>query len=124
MVLDGMELLDISHASGDQELTKGLLGDIWKRSELTGEAGKKMADCFQHFPGGQGEASGLFVQLGAMVEAYMTWSLNQGGVGGKGFFDSDGQHTWEEQQRGCDGVGTKLLSVLVLDVFCTAVKPA
>ncbi|KAI5992259.1 hypothetical protein EDC04DRAFT_2911220 [Pisolithus marmoratus] len=54
-----------------------------------------------------------------MAEAYMAWSLNQRGAGGKGFFDLDEQCAQEEQQKKCDGMDTKLLSVLILDVFCT-----
>ncbi|KAI6094065.1 hypothetical protein EDD16DRAFT_1688336, partial [Pisolithus croceorrhizus] len=35
MILDGTEPLEVSHAGGEfQELTRGLLGDFWKRSEL------------------------------------------------------------------------------------------
>ncbi|KAI6013624.1 hypothetical protein BKA83DRAFT_4473946 [Pisolithus microcarpus] len=52
-----------------------------------------------------------------MAEAYMAWSLKQRGARDRGFFDSDEQHTREEQQRKCNGVDTKLLSILVLDVF-------
>lgn len=48
----------------------------------------------------------------------MAWSFKRRGAGGKGFFDSDEQRRREEQQNKCDGANTKLLSVLVLDVFC------
>ncbi|KAI5990606.1 hypothetical protein EDD15DRAFT_2388740 [Pisolithus albus] len=53
------------------------------------------------------------VQLEAMTEAYMAWSLNQRGASRRGFFDSDERRTREEHQR-CDGVDTKLLSTLIV----------
>jgi len=48
----------------------------------------------------------------------MAWSFSQKSAGRKGFFDSDERRTREEQHGKCDNVHTKLLSVLVLDVFC------
>ncbi|KAI6041993.1 hypothetical protein EDC04DRAFT_2878686 [Pisolithus marmoratus] len=109
MVLDGMELLDVSHAGGEfQELTRGLLGDFWKSTSQ--EVRAKRLDYHMFWD--------RSTKHTAAFKAYMAWPLDQGGVGGKGFFDSDVQHTWEEQQRRCDGVDAKLLSVLALDVFC------
>ncbi|KIK10472.1 hypothetical protein PISMIDRAFT_20366 [Pisolithus microcarpus 441] len=117
MVLDGTEQLDVSHAGGEfQELTSELLGEFWKSTSQ--EVRAKRPD-YRTFRDRSAKQTAAFsVQLDVMTEAYMAWSLNQGGAGGKGFFDSDERRTWEEQQGKCDGVDTKLLSVLVLDVFC------
>ena len=60
--------------------------------------------------------------MGAMVEAYMAWSLSQKSMGGNGFFDSDKRCTRGEERRKCDNVHTMLFSVLVLDVFCEWTK--
>ncbi|KAI5999606.1 hypothetical protein EDD15DRAFT_2193649 [Pisolithus albus] len=116
MVLDGTEPLDVSHAGGEfQELTRGLLGDFWK-STSEKVKGKRNYHTFRDRSTKQTAA--FSAQLDAMAEAYMTWSLKQRGARDRGFFDSDEQRTREEHQRKCDGVDTKLLSVLVLDVFC------
>ncbi|KAI5989484.1 hypothetical protein EDD15DRAFT_2171323 [Pisolithus albus] len=117
MVLDGTEPLDVSHAGGEfQELTRGLLGNFWKS---TSEQAKGKCSDYRTFRDHSTKQTAAFsVQTGAMAEAYMAWSLKHRGTGGKGFFDSDEQRTREEQRRSCDGVGTRLLSVLVLDVFC------
>ncbi|KAI6016969.1 hypothetical protein BKA83DRAFT_4059405 [Pisolithus microcarpus] len=67
MVLDGTEALNVSHASGEfQELTRGLLGNFWKRS-----------------------MAAFSIQMSVMAEAYMVWSFKHRGTGNKGFFDSD-----------------------------------
>ncbi|KAI6116970.1 hypothetical protein EDD17DRAFT_1477623 [Pisolithus thermaeus] len=99
MVLDGTEPLDVSHASGEfQELTRGLLGDFWKSApEKT-----KRSDYRTFRDRSTKQMAAFSVQIGAMAEAYMAWSLKHGGT----------------KQRNCDGVDTKLLSMLVLDVFC------
>ncbi|KAI5991914.1 hypothetical protein EDD15DRAFT_2388404 [Pisolithus albus] len=117
MILDGTEPLDVSHAGGEfQELTRGLLGDFWTS---TSERVRVKRPDYRTFRDRSTKQTAAFsVQVGAMAEAYMAWSLKQRGAGGKGFFDSDEQRTREEQQRKCNGVDTKLLSVLVLDVFC------
>ncbi|KAI5996959.1 hypothetical protein EDD15DRAFT_2163188 [Pisolithus albus] len=117
MVLDGTEPLDVSHAGGEfQELTRGLLGDFWKSAS---EKAKGKRSDYRTFRDRSTKQTAAFsVQTGAMAEAYMAWSLKHRGTGGKGFFDSDEQRTREEQQRSCDGVDTRMLSVLVLDVFC------
>ncbi|KAI6135980.1 hypothetical protein F5141DRAFT_1059245 [Pisolithus sp. B1] len=119
MVLDGTEALNVSHAGGEfQELTRGLLGDFW-----TSTSEKVWGKCLDYctFQDRSTKQTAAFsVQVGVMAEAYMAWSLKQRGAGGKGFFDLDEQHTQEEQQRKCDGMDTKLLSVLVLDVFFLA----
>ncbi|KAI6018452.1 hypothetical protein BKA83DRAFT_4127671 [Pisolithus microcarpus] len=117
MVLDGTEQLDVSHAGGEfQELTSELLGEFWKSTSQEVRAKRPDYRTFQDRSAKQTAA--FSVQLDVMMEAYMAWSLNQGGAGGKGFFDSDERHMREEQQGKCDGMDTKLLSVLVLDVFC------
>ncbi|KIK15662.1 hypothetical protein PISMIDRAFT_16358 [Pisolithus microcarpus 441] len=116
MILDGMEPLDVSHASGEfQELTRGLLGDFWKS---TSEKVKGKHDYCTFRDRSTEQTAAFSVQLDVMAEAYMAWSLKQRGARDRGFFDSDEQCTWEEQQRKCNGVDTKLLSILVLDVFC------
>ncbi|KAI6022186.1 hypothetical protein BKA83DRAFT_4463979 [Pisolithus microcarpus] len=125
MVLDGTEQLDVSHAGGGvwtpysgefQELTSELLGEFWKSTSQ--EVRVKCPD-YRTFRDRSAKQTATFsVQLDVMMEAYMAWSLNQGGAGGKGFFDSDERRTREEQQGKCDGMDIKLLSVLVLDVFC------
>ncbi|KAI6011801.1 hypothetical protein BKA83DRAFT_4466713 [Pisolithus microcarpus] len=109
MVLDGTEQLDVSHAGGEfQELTSELLGEFWKSTSQ--EVRAKRPD-YRTFRDRSAKQTAAFsVQLDVMTEAYMAWSLNQGGAGGKGFFDSDERRTWEEQQGKCDGVDTKLLS--------------
>ncbi|KAI6137148.1 hypothetical protein F5141DRAFT_1185925 [Pisolithus sp. B1] len=118
MVLDGTESLDVSHTGGEfQELTRGLLGDFW--TSTSEKVWGKCPDYHTFRDCSTKQTAAFSVQVGAMVEAYMAWSLKQRGAGGKGFFDLDEQHTWEEQQRKYDGVDTKLLSVLVLDIFCT-----
>ncbi|KAI6142300.1 hypothetical protein EDD17DRAFT_1662346 [Pisolithus thermaeus] len=118
MILDGMEPLKVSHAGGEfQELTRGLLGNFWKSTPEKARGKHLDYRTFQDHSTKQMAA--FSVQLGAMAEAYMAWSFKQRGTGGKGFFDSDEQHRWEEQQNKCDSVNMKLLSVLVLDVFCT-----
>ncbi|KAI6138184.1 hypothetical protein BKA82DRAFT_4333280 [Pisolithus tinctorius] len=116
MVLDGTEPLDVSHAGGEfQELTSGLLGEFWKSASQ--KIGGKRPD-YRTFRDRTAKRTAAFnVQMGAMVEAYMAWSLIRKGASGRGFFDSDERRTREEQQRS-DGVDTRLLSVLVLDVFC------
>ncbi|KAI6141183.1 hypothetical protein BKA82DRAFT_4362281 [Pisolithus tinctorius] len=116
MVLDGTEPLDVSHAGGEfQELTSGLLGEFWKSASQ--KIGGKRPD-YRTFRDRTAKRMAAFnVQMGAMVEAYMAWSLIRKGASGRGFFDSDERRTREEQQRS-DGVDTRLLSVLVLDVFC------
>ncbi|KAI6160111.1 hypothetical protein EDD17DRAFT_1606831 [Pisolithus thermaeus] len=118
MILDGTEPLEVSHTSGEfQELTRGLLGDFWKS---TPEKARGKCLDYHTFRDHSTKQMGAFsVQLGAMAEAYMAWSFKWRGTGGKGFFDSDEQHRWEEQQNKCDAVNMKLLSMLVLDVFCT-----
>ncbi|KIO02918.1 hypothetical protein M404DRAFT_27534 [Pisolithus tinctorius Marx 270] len=117
MVLDGTEPLDVSHAGGEfQELTSGLLGEFWKSASQ--KIGGKRPD-YRTFRDRTAKRTAAFnVQMGAMVEAYMAWSLIRKGASGRGFFDSDERRTREEQQRS-DGIDTRLLSVLVLDVFCT-----
>ncbi|KIK21581.1 hypothetical protein PISMIDRAFT_12206 [Pisolithus microcarpus 441] len=116
MILDGTEPLDVSHAGGEfQELTRGLLGDFWKS---TSEKVKGKCDYRTFRDRSTKQTAAFSVQLDAMAEAYMAWSLKQRGARDRGCFDSDEQRTWEEQQRKCNGVDTKLLSVLVLDVFC------
>ncbi|KIK24324.1 hypothetical protein PISMIDRAFT_10312 [Pisolithus microcarpus 441] len=116
MILDGTEPLDVSHAGGEfQELTRGLLGDFWKS---TSEKVKGKCDYHTFRDRSTKQTAAFSVQLDAMAEAYMAWSLKQRGARDRGFFDLDEQCTWEEQQRKCNGVDTKLLSVLVLDVFC------
>ncbi|KAI6034650.1 hypothetical protein BKA83DRAFT_4470170 [Pisolithus microcarpus] len=116
MILDGTEPLDVSHAGGEfQELTRGLLGDFWKS---TSEKVKGKRDYRTFRDRSTKQTAAFSVQLDAMAEAYMAWSLKQRGARDRGFFDSDEQRTREEQQRKCNGVDTKLLSVLVLDVFC------
>ncbi|KAI5995861.1 hypothetical protein EDD15DRAFT_2365295 [Pisolithus albus] len=116
MVLDGTEALDVSHAGGEfQELTRGLLGDFWN-STSEGARGKRPD--YRTFRDRSTKQTAAFsVQMGAMAEAYMVWSFKHRGTGGKGFFDSDERRTREEQKRSCDGEDTKLLTVLVLDVF-------
>ncbi|KAI6015478.1 hypothetical protein BKA83DRAFT_4465568 [Pisolithus microcarpus] len=88
MVLDRMEQLDVSHAGGEfQELTSELLGDFWKSTSQ--EVRAKCPD-YRTFQDHSAKWTATFsVQLDVMTEAYMAWSLNQGGAGGKGFFDSD-----------------------------------
>ncbi|KAI6098184.1 hypothetical protein F5141DRAFT_1219822 [Pisolithus sp. B1] len=117
MILDGMESLDVSHAGGEfQELTRGLLGNFWKS---TPEKVRGKCSDYRTFRDRSTKQTAAFsVQLGAMAEAYMAWSFKWRGAGGKGFFDSDEQHRQEEQQNKCDSMNMKLLSVLVLDVFC------
>ncbi|KAI6113495.1 hypothetical protein EV401DRAFT_1982963 [Pisolithus croceorrhizus] len=117
MILDGTEPLEVSHAGGEfQELTRGLLGDFWKS---TPEKARGKRSDYRTFRDRSTKQTAAFsVQLGAMAEAYMAWSFKRRGAGGKGFFDSDEQRRREEQQNKCDGANTKLLSVLVLDVFC------
>ncbi|KIK23214.1 hypothetical protein PISMIDRAFT_100765, partial [Pisolithus microcarpus 441] len=117
MVLDGTEALDVSHAGGEfQELTRGLLGDFWK-STSEGARGKR-PDYRTFWDRSTKQTAAFSIQMSAMAEAYMVWSFKHRGTGGKGFFDSDERRTREEQKRSCDGVDTKLLTVLVLDVFC------
>ncbi|KAI5983701.1 hypothetical protein EDD15DRAFT_2201864 [Pisolithus albus] len=116
MVLDGTEALDVSHAGGEfQELTRGLLGDFW--NSTSEEARGKRPDYRTFRDRSTIQTAAFSVQMGAMAEAYMMWSFKHSGTGGKGFFDSDERRTREEQTRSCDGVDTKLLTVLVLDVF-------
>ncbi|KIK16157.1 hypothetical protein PISMIDRAFT_113913 [Pisolithus microcarpus 441] len=88
MVLDGTEQLDVSHAGGEfQELTSELLGEFWKSTSQEVRAKRPDYRTFQDRSAKQTAA--FSVQLDVMMEAYMAWSLNQGGAGGKGFFDSD-----------------------------------
>ncbi|KAI6022320.1 hypothetical protein PISMIDRAFT_119560, partial [Pisolithus microcarpus 441] len=116
MILDGMEPLDVSHTGGEfQELTRGLLGNFWKS---TSEKVKGKCDYHTFQDHSTKQTAAFSVQLDVMAEAYMAWSLKQRGARDRGFFDLDEQQTWEEQQRKCNGVDTKLLSILVLDVFC------
>ncbi|KAI6139517.1 hypothetical protein BKA82DRAFT_4364644 [Pisolithus tinctorius] len=116
MVLDGTEPLDVSHAGGEfQELTSRLLGEFWKSASQ--KIGGKRPDYRMFWDRTAKRTAAFNVQMGAMVEAYMAWSLIRKGASGRGFFDSDERRTREEQQRS-DGVDTRLLSVLVLDVFC------
>ncbi|KIK11303.1 hypothetical protein PISMIDRAFT_19641, partial [Pisolithus microcarpus 441] len=118
MVLDGTEALNVSHAGGEfQELTRGLLGDFWK-STSEGARGKR-PDYHTFRDRSTKQMAAFSIQMSVMAEAYMVWSFKHRGTGGKGFFDSDERRTREEQKRSCDGVDTKLLTVLVLDVFCT-----
>ncbi|KAI5994770.1 hypothetical protein EDD15DRAFT_2195902 [Pisolithus albus] len=115
-VLDGTEPLEVSHAGGElQELTSELLNNFWKSTSQ--EVRAKRPDYHMFRDRSTKRTAAFSVQLEAMTEAYMAWSLYQRGAGRKAFFDLDERCTREEQQR-CAGVDTKLLSVLVLDVFC------
>ncbi|KAI6153044.1 hypothetical protein BKA82DRAFT_150864 [Pisolithus tinctorius] len=88
MVLDRMEPLDVSHAGGEfQELTSGLLGEFWKSTSQ--KIGGKCLD-YCTFQDCTAKWTAAFnVQMGAMVEAYMVWSLIWKGASGRGFFDLD-----------------------------------
>ncbi|KAI6023157.1 hypothetical protein BKA83DRAFT_4053758 [Pisolithus microcarpus] len=113
MVLDGTEQLDVSHAGGEfQELTSELLGDFWKSTSQ--EVRAKRPD-YRTFRDRSAKRTATFsVQLDVMTEAYMAWSLNQGGAGGKGFFDSDERRTREEQQGNThDMAGAEKTSITV-----------
>ncbi|KAI6011450.1 hypothetical protein BKA83DRAFT_4467030 [Pisolithus microcarpus] len=80
MVLDGTEQLDVSHAGGEfQELTSELLGDFWKSTSQEVRAKRPDYCTFQDCSAKQTAA--FSVQLDVMTEAYMAWSLNQGGAG-------------------------------------------
>ncbi|KAI6117929.1 hypothetical protein F5141DRAFT_1187094 [Pisolithus sp. B1] len=103
MVLDGTEPLNVSHTSGEfQELTRGLLSDFWKSTSKKTKG--KCSDYHAFQDHSTKQTAAFSVQKGAMAEAYMAWSLKHRGM--------------EEEQRNCDGMDTKLLSMPVLDVFC------
>ncbi|KIK23092.1 hypothetical protein PISMIDRAFT_11215 [Pisolithus microcarpus 441] len=119
MVLDGTEQLDVSHAGGEfQELTSELLGDFWKSTSQEVRAKRPDYCTFQDCSAKQTAA--FSVQLDVMTEAYMAWSLNQGGAGGKGFFDSDEQHMREEQQGKCDGAEKTSITVGPTDRYLSS----
>ncbi|KAI6007027.1 hypothetical protein EDD15DRAFT_2383928 [Pisolithus albus] len=112
MVLDGTEPLDVSHAGGEfQELTSELLGDFW--GSTSKEVRAKRPD-YRTFRDRSAKRTAAFsVQLDAMTEAYMAWSLNQREAGGKGFFDSDERRTREEHQSTHGMAGAEKTSITV-----------